>query len=404
MNKTKRKLIFLWTYLEWGGAQVYMLAIMKEAMADWDIVVALPRKSSPEIIRYLDQIGVKHDLLDFYLDTAPGRTLGRKIRRQLTRVRVELGTLKYLRRHRLRDSILHLEIHPWQSWIFLTILSLVGANVFITMHNAPSTIPGWREVVWKMRMQFLSRLRGFHLFASNKDAKAKIKHLVAPTFWEEIPVTYTAVNPLQIEGVLRKGPNPHELRRAHEIGDDFVVLCVGQFIDRKGRWVFLDAARIVARTRQDILFIWVGPNKLSDAEVRKVDEYALGDRFRFILSDSIGIEREQILAFFRVADVFALPSYVEGLPIALLEAMALGLPCISTNVYAIPEAIKHNETGVLIEAGDSKALAAEVERLTGDAGLRRRLGERASEVAVSQFDERAASQTAIVAYRKCFPG
>lgn len=72
----------------------------------------------------------------------------------------------------------------------------------------------------------------------------------------------------------------------------------------------------------------------------------------------IGSTRLDILRFFRIAGIFALSSFVEGLPIALLEGMALGIPSISTRINGIPEAIKHMETGILIEAGDSGWLAS----------------------------------------------
>ena len=53
MNK-KRRLVFVWNYLNWGGAQVYFLAIMKLARDDWDIIVHLPKDSSPVMIGYLE--------------------------------------------------------------------------------------------------------------------------------------------------------------------------------------------------------------------------------------------------------------------------------------------------------------------------------------------------------------
>jgi glycosyltransferase involved in cell wall biosynthesis len=101
-----------------------------------------------------------------------------------------------------------------------------------------------------------------------------------------------------------------------------------------------------------------------------------------------------------MADIFALPSYVEGLPIALLEAMALGLPCVPTNVYAIPEAIRDGETGLLVERGDPRALAKAILALRDDRDLRLRLGEKGREHVLNQFDERTAAACAIQAYRE----
>ena len=403
MTKKKRKLIFFWSYLEWGGAQIYFMAIMKEAMREWDVVAVLPRDSSPEIIRFLDQIGVKCEFLDFHLDLGTAPTVKRKIERQLRRVRAEAASLRFLRRYDLGESILHIETSPWQSWIFLTLLSLRKANVFVTMHNAVTTNAAWRRVVWWARMQFLSRLPGFHIFASNKDTKRRIKGLFAPDFWENIAVTYTCVDAEQISAVVKRNNDVGNIRRRHGFREtDFIVLCVGQFIDRKGRWIYLDAAKSLVKDDANLKFVWLTPVNPSKEENNRIAAYNLGDNFRLMLSSGVGDTREDILEFFRIADIFALPSFVEGLPIALLEAMALGLPVISTNVYAIPEAIENNETGVLIEAGDPAELARAIVKLKDNAPLRHKLAENGSKYVLKHFDERAASQKAIAKYKECF--
>lgn len=403
MTKIKRKLIFFWTYLEWGGAQVYFMAIMKEAKADWDVVVVLPRASSPEIIRYVEQIGVQIEFLDFHLDTGPAPTIRRKLQRQWSRISGEITTLRFLRRYDLRESILHIETSPWQSWLFLTILALLRANVFVTMHNAISTKARLRQVIWKARMQFVSRLPGFHIFTSNHDTKNKIRHLVEPHFWENIAVTYTCVDPQQIAGTLGREADRSVIRQRNGFAaDDFIVLAVGQFIDRKGRWTFLDAAKLHLNDDPDTIFVWMTPVEANEADKSRIAGYGLGRNFRLVLSSDVGSKREEILEFFRVADIYALPSFVEGLPIALLEAMALGLPAVSTDVYAIPEAIHHNETGILIDAGDAKALAHEIKNLKCDPKLRQKLAQTGSRYVLEHFDERIASQKAIAKYKECF--
>ena len=78
------------------------------------------------------------------------------------------------------------------------------------------------------------------------------------------------------------------------------------------------------------------------------------------------------------------------------------LPSISTNINAIPESIIHGETGVLIEAGDSEALADQILRLKSDAGLREHLSAAGRAFVMKHFDEREASRIAINAYKECF--
>lgn len=398
MIEKKRQLIFLWTYLSWGGAQIYFLAIIKQALGEWDVVVILPRGSSEDLLRFFDELGVRYEFIDAVLDTQSANTLKRKAGRQIRRIRAETVTLLYLRRFDLRKSILHIETAPWQSWLLLTALSLRGANVFVTLHNYLEGGNGFRRSVWKWRMRFISRLPGFHIFTSNQDTKDRFRGWFTDAFHETINVTYTAVNPEQIAEAA--SAYPAEVRQRFSVPEHkFVVVCVGQFIDRKGRWVFLEAAKMAAARDDQLAFVWLMPQLPDKTDQIRIDEYELGERFMPVLSSSVG-GRIDVLKFFKIGNVFALPSFVEGLPIALLEAMALGIPSISTNVFAIPEAIRHNETGLLIEAGDSEALANAILRLKGDADLRRSLADNGRRYVLENFDERVSAETAIRSYEK----
>src|SRR5436305_10897245 len=156
-------------------------------------------------------------------------------------------------------------------------------------------------------MQFVSRLPGFHIFASNKDTKKKLKGWVADSFWKNIKITYTCVDPPQI--VAASKAKFDKMAAMAQLGipkEKFVVLCVGQFVDRKGRWIFLDAAKKVSDSSSDAVFVWV-TTSLPDAEdSRRIDEYGLGEIFNLVLSNTIGRTRPEILKFFRLADAFAL--------------------------------------------------------------------------------------------------
>jgi len=84
--------------------------------------------------------------------------------------------------------------------------------------------------------------------------------------------------------------------------------------------------------------------------------------------------------------VWAPDGDVDGLPQMLMEAMACGLPAVSTNLVGIPDLVEHEHTGLLVEAGDVDALADALERLAGDRDLRHRLAIAGRERVIDTFD------------------
>jgi glycosyltransferase involved in cell wall biosynthesis len=96
---------------------------------------------------------------------------------------------------------------------------------------------------------------------------------------------------------------------------------------------------------------------------------------------------EQRVKFFKQADLFVLPTYAEGMPVAVLEAMAAGLPVITTRVGGIPELIEDGVEGFLIAPGDVEALADRITRLIRDPSERRRMSER-GQAKARNFDEK----------------
>ena len=92
------------------------------------------------------------------------------------------------------------------------------------------------------------------------------------------------------------------------------------------------------------------------------------------------VNRDDVIEALAEADLFVLPARIarsgdrDGLPNVLMEAMAMGLPCIGTTVSALPEIIVPEQTGLLVEPEDPVALAGALTRLIDDSGLRLRLG------------------------------
>ncbi|MBA2736390.1 MAG: glycosyltransferase family 4 protein [Pyrinomonadaceae bacterium] len=395
-----RRIIYAWNYLEWGGAQIHLLAIIKEAKKEFDVVVVLPEGSNKQFIKFLDEEIVEYEFFKGHVTVEPVRGLMKKINKHRKKIKSERALVRYLEKFDLADNIVHIDLSPQQSIAALMRLSW-RTRVFITLHNALPAVPKWRDRLWKMKFGAISHFKNFRVFCSNQNAKNYFKRYFTEEFGNTIEVTYTSINPPEIDAAISENINRQEILEKYNLpSNKFLILCVGQFIDRKGRWTFLDAAKKVCEKTDDVLFVWVSNSKPNAEDLKKADDYNLGENFRLITSDEIGSERMDLFRVFRLADVFTLPSFVEGLPISLLEAMALGIPSISTNVYAIPEAVKNLETGILIEAGDDEALANAIITLKNDDRLRKKLSKNGREWVLKNFDEREAARTAIVAYKE----
>ncbi len=166
------------------------------------------------------------------------------------------------------------------------------------------------------------------------------------------------------------------------------VISVGRLVEKKGFPVLVQACAILAKRGVDFDCRIVGNGE---------EEAKLRDQIKTLgLSDVVELAgpRPQavIAAEIQQCAVFAAPCIVgddgnrDGLPTVLLESMALGTPCISTDVTGIPEVIRHNDTGLIVAQNDPAALADAIERLLDDATTRRRLAVAARELIDREFN------------------
>ena len=173
-----------------------------------------PAQISERILSNYLEDGAEIEYQDVWLNTGQAKTIVQKIKRQWRRIHSEVVTYKYIRRQNLKRPVLHIETAPWQSWILIRKLSaLTERYFFITMHNSLPSVSNLRQKIWKFRLQYLSKLKNFHLFTSNQDTKNSLKGWVSDDFWKRIDVTYTCVDPVEIEKVLNLNISKEELRR-----------------------------------------------------------------------------------------------------------------------------------------------------------------------------------------------
>ena len=173
------------------------------------------------------------------------------------------------------------------------------------------------------------------------------------------------------------------------------VLFLGAFGKRKGIFDLIEAMASIVRERPDVVFELGGDQAVEEVE-RRIEERDLSENVR-MLGWVTGGEK---LATFARAHVYVLPSYHEGLPIGVLEAMAAGLPVVTTPVGGIPEVVKDRVNGFLISPGDVRALASSLLRLLGDDVLRRKMSATNVEFVRSRHDAGLVARTLVKWYHE----
>jgi glycosyltransferase involved in cell wall biosynthesis len=170
--------------------------------------------------------------------------------------------------------------------------------------------------------------------------------------------------------------DPPSLRDVIRGEDEVVITYVGRLESVKGYDLLLRIATPVLKRHEKARFLFVG-DTTGRSELVACHQ---GPRLQFLG------HRNDVPSILAASDVFVLASYSEGLPNALMEAMAAGCACVATSVGGVPWLMEGGAAGLIVPPGDPEALQQAIERLLGDPKLRVRLGARAREVIAEQYD------------------
>lgn len=184
--------------------------------------------------------------------------------------------------------------------------------------------------------------------------------------------------------IVHCGVETHEWRAPSAVGGESQTLvCVGRLCEQKGQLLLLSALqRLVARNRACRLVL-AGDGELRAPIERRIQELGLQDYVQITGWLSAAQVREHVTA----ARALVLPSFAEGLPVVLMEAMLLEKPVLSTYVAGIPELVIDRENGWLFAAGDIEAAADAMQAcLDANASQLQEMGQRARSRAVERHD------------------
>ncbi|HET7841070.1 MAG TPA: glycosyltransferase family 4 protein [Terriglobia bacterium] len=195
--------------------------------------------------------------------------------------------------------------------------------------------------------------------------------------------------------IVRSEMSVAEAKERLGIPRDFHVLgTAGRIEPIKRLDIFLDAAKIISGELPDARFIIVGTGRAEAALRDKVRHLQLGERVKFLG------HREDIYDVLRAMDVLVLCSDHEGLPMILLEALALGVVVVARAVGGIPEVIVHNTAGVLVHDSDPKSLAQACRNVLSDKMSAARLAQAGMKLVAEKFSAEATAAATASLYNQ----
>ncbi len=195
-------------------------------------------------------------------------------------------------------------------------------------------------------------------------------------------------------------------RAALGLGDaDLAVGAVGALEPRKGHRYLVEAMALLGRNAPascgGVVAIIGGDGSLRDPLAAEIRRLRVGDAVRPVRAVRLVGRIDDPRAVLWALDIFAMPSLSEGLGVALLEAMACGLPAVASRVGGIVDAVDEGRTGRLVAPGDAHALAGALGDLSADAPARIAMGAAARARAVEHFSMASMARRTVELYRAC---
>ena len=181
--------------------------------------------------------------------------------------------------------------------------------------------------------------------------------------------------------------------------DEIIILFLGNLCSRKGVWDLLACAKELPPVARLVLVGGEEDPGISEEIREQLARDGTEDRVKL----TGPLTGDAKFDWLYRADIFALPSYAEGVPISMLEAAAAGLPLVVTPVGGIPSVLADGENALFVKPGDRDQLCSAISRLAGDPELRRRLGHAAKQHVLQRYGIENSARMYLELYRKLRP-
>jgi colanic acid/amylovoran biosynthesis glycosyltransferase len=279
-----------------------------------------------------------------------------------------------------RRALTHLHVHfaTPAATVALILTRIAPVTLSITVHGPDEfyDVPGYYLAEKIAAARFLVAISFF--------AQSQLMKLTPGPQWHKFEVARLGVDCSHFA--------PRPSRSSPIPPAPFQILCVGRLVSTKGQRILIAAvARLVAAGRSVRLhLVGDGPDRAA------LEALVAGERLAEHVLFAGAVNQDRIQHFYAAADLFALASFAEGIPVVLMEAMAMEIPCVATSINGIPELIRDGVDGLLVAPSDVDGLAAALARLIDQPALRLSLA-RAGRLRVLESYQIAASADRLAA-------
>lgn len=316
----------------WAGAEIQLATLASYLVTRPDIDMAAVLFNEGALARELRRLGIATVVIDEQKNSA---------------IRIVTRLVSFLKRHKV--DLVH--THRYKDNILGTVAAKTAGvrHIVRTVHGVNEAMVGWPQRKFEsydLVDRAVLRCAADRIIAvSHRMSQQLVENGHTPS---KVVSIHNGVNLSTVEVVRTR----QEVRAEFGIAPDAILIgTTGRLAPVKGHAVLLRAATIIRQRTPDVRFILVGDGPLEHELEGLASAQGLGNACVFTGA------RTDIPDLLAAMDIFTLPSLSEGVPMALLEAMVLGVPVVAASVGGVPEVVTHGETGLLVRSGDEYALA-----------------------------------------------
>jgi colanic acid/amylovoran biosynthesis glycosyltransferase len=272
---------------------------------------------------------------------------------------------RWMQRRQLAHVHVHLGSQP--ATVGLLAKQVFDIGLSITVHGADEFYDAWRQHLAQKvaHADFIVCISNF--------ARSQLMFVSESRDWGNLVVCRLGIDVSLFQ------PRPYTRIRADQ---PFHILCVGRLSPAKGQQLLIEAVARLRDMGRPVSLDIVGGGVNMPVLQALVQQHRLTD----VVTLSGPINQDRIREHYQRADCFAMASFAEGVPVVLMEAMSMQIPCVTSHITGIPELITHEQNGLLTPPSNVAGLVEQLDRLIADPALARRLGEAARTQVQQHYD------------------